>query len=232
MSTAERPGGSSSPESVALGEVLSFFGTVSDHAAGVAPEDGERIAALAVGMAGLAALPQEDCDTLFFAARLRNAGTLTNAGSPQLTDAVSDRERTIAQWDVPPQGARICERIAALPKSTADIVRWQAECWDGTGYPDQLRWSGIPKTAQLLNIAATYVATPDPAEGLSTICSGSGDMAEETVRKTLLNQAIGALDPPYREAFLLVAVEGFTHREAAEITACPLGTVKWRVAVR
>ncbi len=203
MSLSEVSGGSSSPESVALGEVLSFFGTVADYAAGAAPEDGERIAALAVGMARLAALPDEDCDALFFAARLRKAGALSIAKSPRLGDLASDRELMIAQWDVPPHGARICERIAALPKFTADIVRWQAECWDGTGYPDQLRWSGIPKMAQLLNIAATYVATPDPAEGLSTICSGSGRaFAPEQTRTFVMwfhtfGGEIEGVEPPY-----------------------------------
>ncbi len=174
MSLSEVSGGSSSPESVALGEVLSFFGAVADHTAGVTQQDGERVAALAVGMAQLAALSQEDCNALHFAARLRNVGAFASVAAAQHDEVPSDRDLMKARWDIPAQGARICERIAALPKPTADIVRWQAECWDGTGYPDQLRWSGVPKTAQLLNIASTYVATPDPEDGLSTICSGSG----------------------------------------------------------
>ena len=61
-------------------------------------------------------------------------------------------------------------------------------------------------------------------------CGRGSDMAEETVRKTMLNLAIDALNPPLREAFLLVAMEGLNHREAAVIVGCPLGTIKWRVA--
>lgn len=203
MSLSEVTGGSSSPESVALGEVLSFFGNVADHAAGVTPEDGERIAALAVGMARLAALPQEDCDALYFAARLRNVGVLANVVAPEFGEVASDRDLMMARWDIPPQGARICERISVLPKLTADVVRWQAECWDGTGYPDQLRWSGVPKTAQLLNIASAYIASPDPEEGLSTICSGSGRaFAPEQTRTFVMwyhtfGGEIEAVDPPY-----------------------------------
>ena len=66
----------------------------------------------------------------------------------------------------------------------------------------------------------------------SDVCAirDGSDMAEETVRKTMLNQAIDALDPILREAFLLVAGEGLTHREAATVVGCPLGTMKWRVA--
>ena len=56
------------------------------------------------------------------------------------------------------------------------------------------------------------------------------DLADDTVRKTTLNQAIEKLDPLLREAFLLVAVSGLTHREAAAVAECPLGTIKWRVA--
>ncbi len=182
MSFSEGSDGSSSPESVALGQALSFFGNVADHAAGGAPQDGERVAALAVAMARLAGLASQDCDALYFAAQLRNAGALGNAafakGEPQ-----NERTAAIARWDIPAHGARVCERIAALPDATADIVRWQSECWDGTGFPDQLRWSGIPKPAQLLHLAASFVAFAEPEEALAGISAGSGrTFAPEQVR--------------------------------------------------
>jgi len=202
MSFSEGSGGSSSPESVALGETLSFFGSVADHAAGVAPDQAERIAALAVGMARLAGLEQDECDALYFAARLRNAGVLGNAAFVR-SESLSDREAMMARWDVPARGARICERIACLPKAAADIVRWQAENWDGTGYPDQLRWAGIPRAAQLLHIAATYAGSPDPDEGLSTISAASGrTFGPEPTRTFVMwfhtfGGAIEPIEPPY-----------------------------------
>jgi response regulator RpfG family c-di-GMP phosphodiesterase len=158
---------------VALGEVLTFFGMVADYAAGDAPESGERVASLATGMAKVAGLPQEELDALHWAARLRNIGVLGNAGFAKGA-SLSERETMMSRSDVPAAGARLCERIAALPAATADIVRWQRECWDGTGYPDQLRWSGIPKSAQLLHIANTYAASEDPEEALSAITMESG----------------------------------------------------------
>lgn len=173
MSLSEGTGGSSSPESVALGEVLTFFGMVADYAAGSGPEEGERIASLAAGMAKIAGLAQQEIDALYFAARLRNIGALGNAAFAK-GEPLSDREMMMCRWDVPADGARLCERIAALPEATADVVRWQAECWDGTGYPDQLRWSGVPKAAQLLNIARTYAAYDDPEEALTAITMESG----------------------------------------------------------
>ena len=45
-----------------------------------------------------------------------------------------------------------------------------------------------------------------------------------------LEGALAQLDVPLREAFLLVAAHGLTHKEAAHILNAPVGTVKWRVA--
>lgn len=173
MSFVERSAGSSSPEASALGEVLVFFGDVADHAAGVPAGQGERVAAVACDMASLAGLDERERSALFFAARLRNAGVFGNRAFAK-GDALSARDEMFARWDIPAQSARICETIAALPKQTSDIVRWQAECWDGTGYPDQLRWAGIPKAAQLLQIAQRYVSAPDTDEAFSTISAQSG----------------------------------------------------------
>jgi response regulator RpfG family c-di-GMP phosphodiesterase len=124
-------------------------------------------------MARQAGLSQADCDALYFAARLRNAGALGNPAFAK-GEPLPERALMMARWDVPAEGARICERIAALPAAAADIVRWQFESWDGTGFPDQLRWSGIPKAAQLLHIAQAYVAIADPDEALTAITAESG----------------------------------------------------------
>ncbi|HLI96232.1 MAG TPA: HD domain-containing phosphohydrolase [Candidatus Baltobacteraceae bacterium] len=202
MSLTEGSGPSSSPGSVALGEVLTFFGMVADYAAGCAPEEGERVSSLAVAMAKIADLSQEDRDALYFAARLRNIGALGNAAFAK-GEALSDREIVMLGWDVPADGARLCESIGALPEGTADMVRWQAECWDGTGYPDQLRWAGIPATAQLLNIAQAYVRTTDPEESLSAITLESGcSFAPEQVRTFIMwfhtyGGEIESVAPPY-----------------------------------
>lgn len=173
MSLSEGSGVSSSPESLALGQVLAFFADVADYAAGAQPGQGERIAWLALAMARIAGLSEEETGALYFAARLRNAGALGNEALAK-GNALSEREAGMARWDIPAQGARLCEKIAALPAATADIVRWQAECWDGTGYPDQLRWSGVPRSAQLLHIAASYVAADDPEEALAAISGDAG----------------------------------------------------------
>lgn len=202
MSLAEGTGGSSSPDSVALGEVLTFFGMVADYAAGSTPEEGERVAALATAMGKLAGFPRQDLNALYFAARLRNIGALGNVAFAK-GEPLSERESTMHAWDVPPDGARICEGIAALPEGTADIVRWQAECWDGTGYPDQLRWAGIPKPAQLLHIARAYLRNAEPEEALSAITmEGGRSFAPDQVRTFIMwfhtfGGEIESIAPPY-----------------------------------
>jgi response regulator RpfG family c-di-GMP phosphodiesterase len=203
MTLAEGTGSSSSPESVALGEVLAFFGLVADYAAGASPQDGDRIASLAVAMGKLAGVAQDELDALYFAARLRNIGALGNPAFAK-GEPLTERELMMQRWDIPAVGARMCERIAALPEAAADVVRWQAECWDGTGHPDELRWSGIPKTAQLLHVASTYAAMSDPEEALGAVTmEGGRSFAPEQVRTFVMwfhtyGGEIEAVPPPYQ----------------------------------
>ena len=65
----------------------------------------------------------------------------------------------------------------------------------------------------LANASALHNLTPRP----------SMEMAD-------LTQGVAQLNALLREAFLLVVVQQLTHREAAQVLECPLGTVKWRVA--
>ncbi len=53
---------------------------------------------------------------------------------------------------------------------------------------------------------------------------------DQVLDAVTLSQALLALTPPFREALLLVASQGFTYREAADILGEPVGTVKWRVS--
>ena len=69
------------------------------------------------------------------------------------------REIEIAGWDDPPAGAAIIASTGAFPRATADAIRWHREAFDGTGFPDQLRWGSIPETAMTINIARAFVET-------------------------------------------------------------------------
>ena len=45
-----------------------------------------------------------------------------------------------------------------------------------------------------------------------------------------LRQAVAALDPDRREAFVATQVLGLSYVEAAEVIGCPVGTIRSRVA--
>lgn len=49
------------------------------------------------------------------------------------------------------------------------------------------------------------------------------------VDRACITLALSRLEPPFREALLLVRSQGLTYAEAARITGEPEGTVKWRV---
>jgi RNA polymerase sigma-70 factor, ECF subfamily len=70
-----------------------------------------------------------------------------------------------------------------------------------------------PATAELHEDLPAYGSTPE----------------EKAVARVALEGALCRLEPPFREALLLVASQGFTYQEAAEAMGEPVGTVKWRV---
>jgi RNA polymerase sigma-70 factor (ECF subfamily) len=57
---------------------------------------------------------------------------------------------------------------------------------------------------------------------------------EEQFLQTMLHgdvdRALTALPLPFREAVMLVDIEGLTYREVAEVLSCPIGTVMSRLS--
>jgi len=156
-----------------LAGVLGVYGAVGDAACGNPPGFAALKAATAVSLATVAGLDGADRDALYYAGLLHAVGALGNAAYRK-GERLSDRMARMESWDVPAQGARICAEIAALPSQTADYVRWQAECWDGTGYPDQLRWHGLPAAAVILSLADATVRAGDPEEALANVSLQAG----------------------------------------------------------
>ncbi|HEY8322517.1 MAG TPA: HD domain-containing phosphohydrolase [Candidatus Baltobacteraceae bacterium] len=156
-----------------LADVLDAFGAVGDRAAGNAPGTARRKAAAAASIARATGRGADDANALYFAGLLHAVGAIGNLGLRR-GNTFSDRTATMARWDFPADGARVCAGIAALPPQVADLVRWQAEAWDGTGFPDQLRWHGIPTDAQLLQLADVVARASDPDEALVTVANLAG----------------------------------------------------------
>lgn len=73
----------------------------------------------------------------------------------------------------------------------------------------------------------------DDDRGAGELARGSPRQAAPDARvldALALTEALSRLAPPARAALLLVASQGFTYREAADILGEPVGTVKWRVS--
>lgn len=58
---------------------------------------------------------------------------------------------------------------------------------------------------------------------------GGEGAQEATVALGDIDRALTKLPPDQREAVLLVMVEGYAYREAAEIVGCPVGTLNSRL---
>jgi len=180
-----------------VADVLGWFGAVGDAAMGNAPGFAARKASLAVALAQTANLPEAEWHAIYYAGLLHAIGAIGNTAyrkGEQLTERIARME----SWDAPAQGAQICETIGCLPAETADMVRWQHEAWDGTGFPDQLRWTGIPRPAQFLALADTFLAANDPEVALGQIGLASGRAFNpETVRTFTMwfHRAGGEVDP-------------------------------------
>lgn len=156
-----------------LAGVLGLYGALGDAACGNPAGFAVRKAATAVSIASVAGIDGVDRDAIYYAGLLHAVGALDNAAYRK-GERLSERMARIEAWDVPAQGARVCLEISALPGQTADYVRWQSECWDGTGYPDQLRWAGIPSAAVVLGLADAAVRAADPDEALAAIALQAG----------------------------------------------------------
>jgi RNA polymerase sigma-70 factor, ECF subfamily len=79
------------------------------------------------------------------------------------------------------------------------------------------------------------VTVPLEEESLIGQMGTAGPMGPMCLEKLVLDRAtlesvLGRLEPPFREALLLVRSQGLTYAEAAGATGEPEGTVKWRVA--
>ena len=156
-----------------VADVLAWYGAVGDAVLGNPPGFALRKASIAVSLARSSGVGDDETYALYFAGMLHATGAIGNPAY-RAGERLSERIAKMESWDVPAGGAHLCAKIAALPVETSDLVRWQAEAWDGTGYPDQLRWHGIPKSAQILHLADRVARAADPEEALASVGLDSG----------------------------------------------------------
>jgi response regulator RpfG family c-di-GMP phosphodiesterase len=128
---------------------------------------GMRVANVAARFAQHRGAAPDVTAATFFGAALHRIGAVRVIVPRDATPRVAE----IARWDDPPAGAAFIAATGVFPAATADAVRWHREAFDGTGFPDQLRWNGIPETAMMINIARAFV---DAAESQGP-GAGAGD---------------------------------------------------------
>jgi response regulator RpfG family c-di-GMP phosphodiesterase len=141
------------------------------------------------------------------------AGALHGIGAVRVVvprDA-QPREVEISGWDDPPAGAAIVAAAGIFPPATADAIRWHREAFDGTGFPDQLRWNSIPQAAMTINIARAFVAaraahgeTGSARDAIFTLVAASGSIfslsAMREFREFLTSES-ETCDAPYEPAW-------------------------------
>ena len=86
-----------------------------------------------------------------------------------------------------------------------------------------MRNAWIDETRAVSRRGQTFVAED---AGLSV---GSDGGQEAAVELSNVDRALGKLPEDQREAVLLVMVEGYAYKEAAEIVGCPVGTLNSRL---
>lgn len=101
-------------------------------------------------------------------------------------------------------GAEIVRELGFLG-DTEDIVRWHHECFDGTGYPDELEGEEIPYLARAMKIVDAYCAMTVPRhyrKGYSThegaieyLQSESGKHFDPALVKAFVEGEVGVPPP-------------------------------------
>jgi len=182
------------------------------------PGHGERVAAVAAGMAQALELPAKQVD------QIRYAGYLHDIGKVGVPTELLHRSRDQFRGEPgplrlhPQLGAQILGPIRFLGLA-AETVRAHHERWDGLGYPEGLRQEAIPLGARLLALADAQVRlTGSPGQRLAA--------AEEVIPR--LRQVAGSrLDPKLVE-LLAVCAEGASDGRLTAPQAASLDPAWWR----
>jgi HD-GYP domain-containing protein (c-di-GMP phosphodiesterase class II) len=189
----------------------SYWETVNALARAIEAKDphtlghSERVTDYALRLGQALELPQEELETLRFAATLHDVGKIGLAdrslagGHLDMSDAVLVRMHPLI-------GLAILQPVEFLAPAL-DAVRHHHERWDGTGYPDGLAGEDIPLPARILAVANLY-------DNLQTDAPGRPGLTEAEAARALREAAGRECDPELTEKFLraLGTPAGPSHR--------------------
>lgn len=162
----------------------------------------KRIAELTVAVAQIMEIKGRELERIEYAALLRDIG---KSVIPQAVLAKTS-PLTRSEWEVVKSHTVLgADMVAAVPflTDTADYVRHHHECWDGSGYPDNLRGEQIPLGSRILAVTSDYDAM------ISQRPYHMHPMAPHRAMEEIRAGAGIKYDPDVVEAFLKVLGEGF-----------------------
>ena len=144
----------------AAGEAFTHIARAVDEFEGYTRPHALRVAKLSDALAARFRLSRADRASLVFAALLHDLGEMTmkrdyieRAGPLNGAERLDlARHPVIGEQEAARHGA---DRAVQL------LVRWHHEWWNGTGYPDALRFEQIPLEARILRVADAYAALTD-----------------------------------------------------------------------
>ncbi|GMR20207.1 MAG: response regulator [Gammaproteobacteria bacterium] len=132
---------------------------------------------------------------------LRRGGILHDLGKLAIPDSILLKQGSLddQEWQLMRQhtviGARLLSGLDSM-KLTVDIVRHHHERWNGSGYPDGLRGTDIPRLARIFQIVDVFDALMHKRPYKSA-------MSQEGVMQKMLEEAsAGLLDPGLTQVFL------------------------------
>ena len=120
-----------------------------------------------------------------------------------------------------PDGDDLCQ--VTIERALNNRQKWAAGSRLDSWMYRIMRNAWIDETRAVSRRSQTFVAED---AGLSV---GSDGGQEAAVELSDVDRALGRLPEDQREAVLLVMVEGYAYKEAAEIVGCPVGTLNSRL---
>ena len=121
----------------------------------------------------------------------------------------------------PADGDDLCQAtvMRALDKRAQWLPGTRLDSWMMT----MMRNIWIDEQRARIRRSETFVAEE------AGMAVGAGGGQEEAVELSVIDRALRTLPDEQREAVLLVLVEGYSYKEAAEIVGCPVGTLNSRL---
>lgn len=120
-----------------------------------------------------------------------------------------------------PDGDDLCQ--VTIERALNNRDRWVADSRLDSWMYRIMRNAWIDETRAVNRRGETFLAAD---AGLSVGADGGQEAAMELSN---VDRALGQLPEEQREAVLLVMVEGYAYKEAAEIVGCPVGTLNSRL---